>query len=421
MSDPYFQKLFADRIGGAGYGKGTDIYKFEKIKRAKRQALAEHPDRELLDFGIGENDEMAPENVRQQMAVEINKPENRGYADNGIPTFREAAARFMQREFGVGLDPKTQVIPTIGTKSALAMLPAPFINPGDVTLMTVPGYPVIGSHTTHYGGVVYKMPLLAENDFLPDLEAVPADVLAKAKDFVTGMQYGRAKRDPNDPWYGGASYGGQGRPDLSNTGYLIEALRSVEAGPDDPAIQAALRFVSRTQNLDSKYNDTPLAGKVDDGGFYYEIPKTKIDPSTSPERYTPDGGLRSYGSMTYTGLKSMIYAGLTSEDPRVKAAVQWVTDHYDVQNNPGMGSAGLYYYYHTFAAALKTAGLKTVTDADGQTHRWRADLVAELAERQNDDGSWSNENRRWFENDKNLATAFALMALAYCDPPRDAG
>ena len=181
MSDPYFQNLFADRIGGANYGKGTAIYKFEKIKRAKRKALADHPDRKLLDFGIGENDAMAPEPVRQRMAEEINRPENRGYADNGPPAFKEAVARFMQREYGVALDPATEVNHCIGSKTALAMLPACFINPGDVTLMTVPGYPVAGTQTTYYGGVVYKLPLTAENDFLPDLTRVPADVLHKAK------------------------------------------------------------------------------------------------------------------------------------------------------------------------------------------------------------------------------------------------
>lgn len=181
MADPYFQQLFADRIGGAQYGKSTAIYKFEKIKRAKRQALAEHPERQLLDFGIGENDGIADERVRRVMAEEINKPENRGYADNGTPAFKEAVARFMQREYGVALDPVSQVNHCIGSKSGLAILPAAFINPGDVTLMTVPGYPVAGTHTAYYGGVVYKLPLLAENDFLPDLESIPGDVRAKAK------------------------------------------------------------------------------------------------------------------------------------------------------------------------------------------------------------------------------------------------
>lgn len=181
MSDPYFQQLFAERIGGADYGKGTAIYKFAKIKRAKRQALADHPERALLDFGVGENDEVAPESVRRVMAEEIHRPENRGYADNGSAEFKQAVARFMQRNFGVELDPDTEVNHCIGSKTALSMLPAAFINPGDVTLMTTPGYPVAGTHTRYYGGSVYALPLLPENNFLPDLAAIPPDIRRAAK------------------------------------------------------------------------------------------------------------------------------------------------------------------------------------------------------------------------------------------------
>ena len=181
VRDPYFQALFADRIGGAGYGKGTEIYKFEKIKRAKRKALAEHPQRRLLDFGIGENDDMADEAVRAVMDREIDAPANRGYADNGIKEYREAAARFMARQFGVDLDPNKEINHCIGSKTALAMLPACFINPGDVTLMTVPGYPVAGTHTRYYGGSVYRLPLTAEHDYFPDLDGIPADVRDRAK------------------------------------------------------------------------------------------------------------------------------------------------------------------------------------------------------------------------------------------------
>ncbi|MEM6472585.1 MAG: prenyltransferase/squalene oxidase repeat-containing protein [Planctomycetota bacterium] len=239
------------------------------------------------------------------------------------------------------------------------------------------------------------------------------DLLKRAKDFVTGIQH---VGGDSDPWTGGVGYGAQGRPDLSNTGYLIEALKATETDVNDPAIQKALAFVSRCQNLDSKYNDTQFADKIGDGGFYYEIPTTKIDPSTSEERFTPNGGLRSYGSMTYTGLKSMIFAGLTKDDPRVVAALEWIASHYDTDNNPGMGTAGLYYYYHTFAAALNASGKETLTDSKGNKHDWRADLIAELASRQQADGSWTNDNQRWFENDKNLATSFALMALGHCKP-----
>ncbi len=182
MSDPYFQKLFAERIGGANYGKGTAIYKFEKIKRAKRKALAEHPERKLIDFGIGENDEMAPQPVRaragrgNQQARESRLCRQRARRVQGgrgavhAPQLRRRA-RCRPRE----------VNHCIGSKTALAMLPAAFINPGDVTLMTVPGYPVAGTHTKYYGGRVYTLPLLAENDFLPDLESIPADVCAQAK------------------------------------------------------------------------------------------------------------------------------------------------------------------------------------------------------------------------------------------------
>jgi LL-diaminopimelate aminotransferase len=179
--DPWFQSLFAERIGGANYGKGTEIYKFEKIKRAKRQALAEHPELALLDFGIGENDEMAHPLVRDALKREVEKLENRGYADNGPQAFKDAAANFMKRQFGVNLDPVTEVVHAIGSKPAYAMLPACFINPGDVTLLTVPGYPIAGTHTRYYGGEVHKLPLLEQNGFLPDLEAIPADVKRRAK------------------------------------------------------------------------------------------------------------------------------------------------------------------------------------------------------------------------------------------------
>ncbi len=181
MSDPYFQSLFADRIGGANYGKSSDIYKFEKIKRAKRKALAEFPDRSLIDFGIGENDAMADERVRRRLGEEVHRLENCGYADNGIQAFKDAGARYVSRNFGVTIDAVTEINHCIGSKPALSMLPAVFINPGDTTMMTVPGYPVAGTHTRYYGGNVYQLPLTAENNFLPDLEAVPPDVASNAK------------------------------------------------------------------------------------------------------------------------------------------------------------------------------------------------------------------------------------------------
>jgi LL-diaminopimelate aminotransferase len=173
--------LFAERMGGSNYGKGTEIYKFEKIKRAKRAALEAHPDRQLLDFGIGENDDMADPVIREAAKREIDKLENRGYADNGIQAFKDAAAAFLKRTFGVTLDPRGEINHAIGSKPALAMLPACFINPGDVTLMTVPGYPVAGTHTKYYGGEVHNLPLLEENGFFPDLDGIPEGVRKRAK------------------------------------------------------------------------------------------------------------------------------------------------------------------------------------------------------------------------------------------------
>lgn len=182
MSDSYIQGLFAQRLGGANFGKEDKIYKFEKIKRAKRAALAANPGVEMIDMGVGEPDWMADPLVVDELAAQAKKRENRGYTDNGIQEFKDAACRYMADVYGVkGLDPQKHVNHAIGSKPALAMMPSVFINPGDVTLMTVPGYPVMGTHTAYYGGAVHNLPLKRENGFLPDLDAIPADVLQKAK------------------------------------------------------------------------------------------------------------------------------------------------------------------------------------------------------------------------------------------------
>ncbi|MGZ9585089.1 LL-diaminopimelate aminotransferase [Paenibacillus marinisediminis] len=178
----YIQTVFADRIGGANYGKDTNIYKFEKIKRAKAAAKLAYPNVELIDMGVGEPDEMADAGIVAKLAEEAAKPENRGYADNGIVEFKAAAAKYLCDVFGVdGIDPKTEVLHSIGSKPALAMLPSCFINPGDVTIMTVPGYPVLGTHTKYLGGEVYTVELTKENNFLPDLDSIPEDICKRAK------------------------------------------------------------------------------------------------------------------------------------------------------------------------------------------------------------------------------------------------
>jgi LL-diaminopimelate aminotransferase len=192
VTESYIQNLFAERIGGRQYGKSTAIYKFEKIKRAKRAAMAKHPGAEIIDMGVGEPDEMAFPEVVEKLHVEARKPENRGYADNGDAMLKEAAARYLERVCGVkGINPETEVLHSIGSKAALSILPAALINPGDYVLMTTPGYPVFGTHAKYYGGAVHNLPLTEANRFLPDLDSVPAEVLEKAKALV--LNY------PNNP------------------------------------------------------------------------------------------------------------------------------------------------------------------------------------------------------------------------------
>ncbi len=196
--ETYIQFLFAERIGGKMFGKEQKIYKFEKIKRAKRAALAAHPGMQLIDLGVGEPDEMAFPNVVKTLQKEAEKPENRGYADNGIQEFKDAVARYMAGVYGVNnINPETEVLHGIGSKPVLAMLPAVFINPGDVTLMTAPGYEVMGTHTRWYGGTVVNLPLVETNGFLPDLDSLPADVRKKAK--LLYINY------PNNPTGAGAT------------------------------------------------------------------------------------------------------------------------------------------------------------------------------------------------------------------------
>ena len=196
--DDVIQNMFAERIGGRKFGKEDKIYKFEKIKRAKAAALKANPGAELIDLGVGEPDDMAPPGVVDVMQKECAKWENRGYADNGIMEFKEAAAGYMESVYGVkGLNPDKEIIHGIGSKPALAMLPSAFINSGDITLMTVPGYPVMGTHTKWYGGEVVNLPLKEENNFLPDIDSLDSSILRRAK--LLYINY------PNNPTGGAAT------------------------------------------------------------------------------------------------------------------------------------------------------------------------------------------------------------------------
>jgi squalene-hopene/tetraprenyl-beta-curcumene cyclase len=218
-----------------------------------------------------------------------------------------------------------------------------------------------------------------------------------------------------DPKYGGFGYGKRGRPDLSNTQWALEALKEAGVPPTDPAFTAALKFATRCQNL-SETNDQKWAG--DDGGFVY-LDNGQEGANPAGEYTGPDGRVmfHSYGSMTYAGLKSMMYAGLTKDDPRVKAAWGWIQNNYTVDENPGMAQAGpdqakggLYYYYYTMAKALHAYGSPTITDAAGRAHDWRAELAAKIASLQQPDGSLVGQ-RKWMEDNPVLVTGYAMLAL----------
>jgi squalene-hopene/tetraprenyl-beta-curcumene cyclase len=238
-------------------------------------------------------------------------------------------------------------------------------------------------------------------------------ILKSAAAFLKKLQH-------DDPATSNIRLGGVGyeakdkRTDLSNTHMFLEALLAAGVPKDDPAVQRALKFITRCQNFSDKEkgNDLPFAAKAkedDKGGFTY----TPIDSDDSPHA-TGDGGLRSLGAMTYAGLKSFLYAGVKKDDPRVQGAIKWIRAHYTLEENPGMRSAGLYYYYNTFGKAMEALGEDRFKDSKGALHDWRKDLFEALKKRQNKEGAFVNPGDKTFgEGDPNLATAFALLALSY--------
>jgi len=237
-------------------------------------------------------------------------------------------------------------------------------------------------------------------------------VLDAATKYVKSLQYGDGT-DEKDVKFGGVGYGGKARPDLSNTQFMVEAMIAAGVSKDDPAIKRALKFISRSQNLKSEFNDQPFADKAseeDKGGFVYNPQDQDNEKS---DKRTAAGGLRSEGGMTYAGLKSFLYAGVGKDDPRVKAAIAWIRKNYSVTENPGQKDAGLFYYYVTFAKAMEALGEDPFLDAKGAKHDWRQELFDQLKKTQKADGSWANGNRAFFESAPELATAFALLALSY--------
>jgi squalene-hopene/tetraprenyl-beta-curcumene cyclase len=238
--------------------------------------------------------------------------------------------------------------------------------------------------------------------------------VAKAQKYLTDLQWDEGEeKSSDDPWYGGSGYGRGKRPDLSNTQMMLEALRDSGLPPDDPAYKKALIFIQRCQML-GESNDQVFAKGSTQGGFIYS-PANGGESKGGQVEIDGRTELRTYGTMTYAGFKSMLYAGLSKDDLRVRAALSWMTRHWTLDHNPNMperqSQEGLYYYYHVFGRALEAYGQDRIEDATGREHDWRTELLAKLARLQREDGSWVNEQDRWMEGIPSLTTAYAMLAL----------
>jgi len=252
-----------------------------------------------------------------------------------------------------------------------------------------------------------------------------AKQIKKASEFVKDLQLCEESplpyRKDRHVSYGGWGYGSTRRADLSNTQFALEALHTAGVSEEDPVYKRAIVFLSRCQNS-CDTNDAitegliPLFGTNDDGGFMYRPGQSQVPP-----RKLQDGTLlhSSYGSMTYAGIKSFIYAKMDRNDPRVKKAYAWICKNYTVDENPGMatpedperGKQGLYYYYRTMAKALLLWGEPEVPTPKGK-RRWAVDLGLKLLSLQREDGLWVNEADRWWEGIPEVATSYALLTLS---------
>ena len=251
--------------------------------------------------------------------------------------------------------------------------------------------------------------------FLGDLKDPKlASSVRRAQAFLTNLQYDDGEKiDRGNVWYGGAGYNSKKRPDLSNTQMLVEALHASGLHTSDPVYQKALVFISRCQ-LNEATNDQKFARGMTDGGFIYSTHEGGQSKASESPGEVPLP-LRTYGSMTYAGFKSMLYANVKRDDPRIKACLAWIKNNYTLDQNPGMPKVqreqGLYYYYHVFARALDAWGEPIITDVAGRTHDWRRELCDKLVSLQRADGSWANQADRWLEGDANYVTGLTVNTL----------
>jgi squalene-hopene/tetraprenyl-beta-curcumene cyclase len=212
---------------------------------------------------------------------------------------------------------------------------------------------------------------------------------------------------PSNPAYGGIGYGNHpDRPDLSNLAMALQGLKESGVPSEAPVFQKAIVFLQRVQNRTESNDQAWVKDGPKDGGFAYD--------STGKTMVTGQGEHASMGAMTYSGLESYIYAGVSKQDPRAQAAWNWIRGHYTVAEHPGMGDTSLYYYYHAMAKTLNVYGQKLIKDAKGQSHDWAHDLAAEIVGRQHPDGSWYNSNSRYWENQPGLVTSYSLISLSFC-------
>lgn len=250
------------------------------------------------------------------------------------------------------------------------------------------------------------------------------EVMLRARRFLVSRQMDLDEPGKNDnPLDGGIGYGDEkgNHADLSNTHFVMEALHHAEAlladkgdaAKNEPKLNfaAAIDFIQRCQNLPETNKSSWVSTDAKDrGGFVYGPGETRGESVKTADGRT---ALRSYGSISYAGLLSFIYAGLTQDDPRVQAALQWLSQNYTLDENPGMGAQGQFYYYHTMAKALNAANIDLLKLSDGSTIDWRKQLAEKLLNIQKGDGSWVNDQAaRWMEGDAVLTTGYILMALA---------
>jgi squalene-hopene/tetraprenyl-beta-curcumene cyclase len=224
------------------------------------------------------------------------------------------------------------------------------------------------------------------------------EVIQRAQNYIITLQADEGEGyTPEDKMYGGIGYGGDLRPDMSNLQYALSALKESGVPGDADVWEKAIKFIDRCQNR-SESNDQPWAS--DDGGFVYY------------PGYSMAGGTKSYGTMTYNGILSFIYANVDKSDDRVQAAVRWIKDNYTLEENPPIGAQGLYYYYHTMAKALSVYGESVITDSKGVEHNWYEELSRKILELQKPEGRWVNEEDRWMESMPILTTSYAILALS---------